>query len=154
MKPSKPPFYPHRRQLLAGLVLVSVVNKLGATMQEMTAAITAYTQGVQAQAGRVVLEVAQLVDNGNTVPVTIRVQSPMSATDHVTGIALFNERNPQTLVATFALGPRAGKAEVATRIRLATSQKLVAVARMSDGSCWFAAADVVVTLAACSEGDN
>jgi sulfur-oxidizing protein SoxY len=77
----------------------------------------------------------------------------MTATDHVTAIALFNERNPQRDVATFTLGPRAGKAVVATRIRLATSQKLVAVARLSDGTFWSQTVDVVVTLAACIEGE-
>lgn len=75
----------------------------------------------------------------------------MTAADYVAGIALFNERNPQTDVAKFTLGPRCGKAQVSTRIRLATSQKLVAVARMNDGSCWFTSVEVIVTLAACTE---
>lgn len=101
--------------------------------------------------GRVTLDVATLVDNGNTVPVAVRVVSPMSAADHVTEIAVFNERNPQRDVARFWLGPRAGRAEVATRIRLATSQQLVALARLSDGSVWAQRVDVVVTLAACIE---
>jgi sulfur-oxidizing protein SoxY len=98
--------------------------------------------------------VAQLVDNGNSVPLTVRVDSPMTATDHVTAIAIFNERNPQTEVATFTLGARAGKAEVSTRIRMATSQKLTAVARLSDGTFWSSTAGVIVTLAACIEGEG
>ena len=77
----------------------------------------------------------------------------MSAADHVQAIAIFNERNPQRDVAVFTLGPRAGKAEVATRMRLATSQRLAAVARLSDGSCWQHRVDVVVTLASCIEGE-
>ena len=72
--------------------------------------------------------------------------------DHVRRIAVFNEKNPQPHVATFHLGPRAGRAEVATRIRLADSQRVVAVAEMSDGTYWSDSADVVVTLAACLEG--
>lgn len=158
MKPSTQKINPRRRQLMRGMGLgllsVVVVNKVAATTQEMTAAINAYTQGVAARLGKVTLEVAQLIDNGNTVPVTIRVESPMSATDYVAGIALFNERNPQTDVAKFMLDPRCGKAVVSTRIRLATSQKLVAVARMNDGSCWFASVEVIVTLAACTELEN
>jgi sulfur-oxidizing protein SoxY len=75
----------------------------------------------------------------------------MTAADHVTGLALFAERNPLPEVVAFTLGPRAGKSEVSTRIRLATSQQLVAIARLSDGSYWQHAAKVIVTLAACIE---
>ena len=92
--------------------------------------------------------------NGNVLdaaaPVTISVDSPA---DKVRAIAIFTERNPQTEVAVFTLGPRAGKAEVSTRIRLATSQRLMAVARMSDGSYWSHGVDVIVALAACIEGE-
>ena len=75
----------------------------------------------------------------------------MTAADHVRRIALFNDKNPQPDVAVFHLGPRAGRAQVATRIRLATSQTIAAVAELSDGSFWSAEADVIVTLAACIE---
>jgi sulfur-oxidizing protein SoxY len=88
------------------------------------------------------------------VPITVSVDSAMTATDHVAAIAIFNEKNPQRDVARFTLGPRAGRARVSTRIRLATSQKLTAVARMSDGSYWSDTVDVVVTLAACIEGEG
>ena len=67
-------------------------------------------------------------------------------------IGIFNERNPQPQVITVQLGPRSGRAQFATRIRLATSQRILAVAEMSDGTCWSAGADVIVTLAACVEG--
>lgn len=76
----------------------------------------------------------------------------MTAADHVRAIALFTPRNPQPDVAVFHFTPRSGRARVATRMRLATSQTLVAVARLSDGSCWQSTVDVVVTLAACVEG--
>ena len=99
------------------------------------------------------LEIASLVDNGNVVPMRVRVDSPMNAGDHVTEIAVFNEKNPQRDVLRATLGPRAGKADVSTRIRLATSQKLVALARMNDGSIWSDTVDVIVVLAACIEGD-
>jgi sulfur-oxidizing protein SoxY len=143
----------HRRQLLAAGTLLALVRPAAATPQQMAAAIAAYTGNKLPQTGRVKFEIAQLIDNGNAVPVTIRVDSPLTKDDHVTGIAIFNERNPETDVVRFTLGPRAGKAEVSTRIRLATSQKLVAVAKMSDGSCWQQGVDVIVTLAACIEGE-
>jgi sulfur-oxidizing protein SoxY len=92
-----------------------------------------------------------LVENGNAVGVTLDVESPMRADDHVRRIALFNEKNPQADIAVFHLGPRAGRARVATRIRLATSQTVMAVAEMSDGSFWSSKASVIVTLAACIE---
>ncbi|WP_338768222.1 SoxY-related AACIE arm protein [Massilia sp. METH4] len=143
----------HRRQLLAAGTLLALVRPAGATPQQMAAAIATYTGNKLPQTGRVKFDIAQLIDNGNAVPVTVRVESPLTAQDHVTSIAIFNERNPETDVVRFTLGPRAGKAEVSTRIRLATSQKLVAVAKMSDGSCWQQAVDVIVTLAACIEGE-
>jgi sulfur-oxidizing protein SoxY len=121
---------------------------------ELEAAIAAFTGGAPVREGRVTLDVAQLVDNGNAVPVTVSVDSPMTAADHVVALALFNERNPQRDVFTARLGPRSGRARVSSRIRLATSQKLVAVARMRDGSCWSRTVDVIVTLAACIEGET
>jgi sulfur-oxidizing protein SoxY len=104
------------------------------------------------RAGRVRLEIAPLVENGNAVPISVKVESPMSAGDHVREIAVFTEKNPQLDVVRFQLGPVNGRAEVSTRIRLATSQHVVALARLSDGSVWQHAVEVLVTLAACIEG--
>lgn len=143
-----------RRQLLAAGVAVVVAGPVMATPEKMAAAILAFTGGAAPKPGQVALEVPSMVDNGNAVPITVRVDSAMTAADHVTAIAIFNERNPQQEVAAFTLGPRAGRAQVSTRIRLATSQKLVAVARMSDGSFWSGGADVLVTLAACIEVES
>lgn len=120
---------------------------------ELAAAVAAYTGGPMPRPGKVLLDVAQLVDNGNTVPMTVRVESAMTAADRVVAVAVFNERNPQREIAVFRFGPGAGKAVVDTRIRLATSQTLVAVATFADGSHWSHAIDVVVTLAACIEGE-
>ncbi len=149
-----PPAHRARRRLLAGGVgaaTMLLVRPLAAAPDALAAAISAFTGGVPAQGAGIALDVARLVDNGNAVPVTVAVESTMSATDRVVVIALFNERNPQREVALFEFGPRAGRAVVSTRIRLATSQRLAAVARMSDGSYLLAAADVVVALAACIE---
>ncbi len=76
---------------------------------------------------------------------------PDDGRSHVTAVAVFNEHNPQRDVARFQLGPRAGRATVSTRIRLATTQQLVAIARLNDGSWWSRRVDVIVTLAACIE---
>ena len=102
--------------------------------------------------GKVTLDVPPLIENGNTVPLTVTVDSPMTAADHVKAIHVFNEKNPQPNVVSVHLGPRAGKASISTRIRLADSQKIIAVAELSDGSFWSDEAEVVVTLAACLEG--
>ena len=145
-----------RRKALAnglGLVAAVLVRPAAATQDELTQAMNTFAAGARVQVGRVFLDVARLVDNGNAVPATVSVESPMSPSDHVTAIAIFNERNPQTEVANFQLGPHGGLAKVSTRIRLATTQKLVAMARMNDGSCWSHTIEVFVTLAACIETD-
>lgn len=144
-----------RRLLKAGAAapLLVLLRPASATPESFTAAISAFTGGARVQTGRVLFEISRLIDNGNAVPVTVRVQSPMTEGDHVTSIALFNERNPQPEVARFELSALSGRADVSTRIRLATSQKLAAVARMSDGTFWQQTVDVIVTLAACIEGE-
>ena len=115
----------------------------------LAAAIRAFTGGAVPRTGRVQLDVATLIDNGNAVPLAVAVESPMTVADHVRRIAVFNEKNPQPDVSVFTLGPRAGRASVSTRIRLATSQRLVAIAETSDGAFWQQSVDVIVTLAAC-----
>lgn len=131
----------------------AVLSPLPAWSQdELAAAVATFAAGKKIGEGKVTIDIAPLVENGNTVPVTVTVDSPMTAEQHVKTIAMFNERNPQREVAQFTLGPRAGRARVSTRIRLATSQKLVAVARLSDDSVWSQTVEVIVTLAGCVEG--
>jgi sulfur-oxidizing protein SoxY len=149
---------PSRREFLlaagaasAGLVSVLAVPAAQATPEALQEAIRKVTGGATVRPGRVALEVPPLVENGNAVPLTVSVESPMSAADHVRAIHLFTEKNPQSDVATFRLGPRAGRARVATRIRLADTQTVTAIAELSDGSFWSARVAVVVTLAACLE---
>ena len=103
------------------------------------------------QPGRVNLDVPPLVENGNTVPLTVSADSPMTEADHVKAIHIVNEKNPQPHVISVTLGRHAGKAQLATRIKLADSQRITAIAEFNDGSFWSASADVVVTLAACVE---
>jgi sulfur-oxidizing protein SoxY len=133
--------------------MLALLRPAAATPESLAEAIASFTGGAAVQSGRVAFQISRLIDNGNAVPVIVRVQSPMTAGDHVTSIVIFNERNPQPEVANFNLTPRSGKAEVSTRIRLATSQNLVALAKMSDGSFWQQTVDVIVTLAACIEGE-
>lgn len=145
-----------RRRVLGGGAALGVWVRMGpaaAATDELAAAVAGYTGGAPVQRGKVRLDIAELVDNGNVVPLTVTVDSPMTAGEHVRAIAIFNEKNPQRDVAKFTLGPRAGKASISTRIRLATSQQLVAVAQLSDGSFWSHTVNVIVTLAACIEGD-
>jgi sulfur-oxidizing protein SoxY len=136
----------NRRGLLAVLVLPATAPAAEPTLAE---ALRAWSGGALVREGGIVIEIAELVENGNAVPVTVRVEAGVG---DVAELALFNERNPQRDVLRARFGPLAGRAELSTRIRLATSQRLVAVARMRDGSVWRQQVDVLVTLAACVEG--
>jgi sulfur-oxidizing protein SoxY len=134
-----------------GAVPIVTLRPVEATPAMLASAIRNVVGEAVVRTGRVKLEVPPLVENGNTVPMTVGVQSPMTAEDHVKSIHVFNEKNPQPNIGNFYLGPQAGRAQVSTRIRLADSQKIVAIARLSDDSFWSATVDVVVTLAACTE---
>ena len=103
------------------------------------------------RAGKVAIEIPRLADNGNSVPLTITVDSPMSETDRVVAIYVYSERNPRPCIAAIELGPDIGRAQIATRIRLAGTQRIVAVAQMQDGALWGATAEVNVTESACTD---
>lgn len=137
----------------AGLIATVIVRPVSALTQSdvLKALVARYAAGGAVREGRVKFDIARLVDNGNSVPVEVTVDSPMTVQQHVVGIALFNEKNPQNDIAQFTLSPLAGRARVATRIRLATTQQLVAVAKMNDGSCWTHTVEVLVTVASCIE---
>ena len=135
----------------AGLARLSVVTPARATPATMAIAIAKVTGSARPTPGRITIDIPPLVENGNTVPMKISVESPMTEADHVSAIHVFNEKNPQPNVISVHLGPRAGKAAFATRIKLADTQQIVAIAQMSDGSFWSASADVIVTIAACLE---
>lgn len=134
-----------------GAVPLLTVRPTEATPAMLTTAIRNVVGEATVRAGRVKLEIPPLVENGNTVPMIVSVESPMTAENHVKSIHVFNEKNPQANIGNFHLGPHAGRAQVSTRIRLADSQNVVAIARMSDDTFWSAGADIVVTLAACTE---
>jgi sulfur-oxidizing protein SoxY len=107
--------------------------------------------GAQARPGRVKLDLPPLIENGNSVPLTVTVQSPMTAADHVKVIHVFTEKNPQPNIISAWLGPRAGRASVTTRVRIADTGTVTAIAQLSDGSFWSDSVQVVVTLSACLE---
>ena len=107
------------------------------------------TGGARIQPGRVKLELPVLADNGNSVSLKVSIDSAMTPADYVRSIHIYAARNPRPNVANFYLGPRAGRAQVSTRVRLGGSQRVLAVAALSDGTFWSATADVVVTLSAC-----
>jgi sulfur-oxidizing protein SoxY len=136
---------------LAGAIPIVTVRPAEATPAMLAAAIRNVVGEAPVHTGKVKLDIPPLVENGNTVPMTVSVESPMTAGDHVKSIHVFNEKNPQPNIGNFYIGPWAGRAQVSTRIRLADSQKVVAIAHLSDGSFWSVSADVVVTLAACTE---
>jgi sulfur-oxidizing protein SoxY len=138
-----------RRAFLLTVIALPAFSR--ADPKEAQEAITKTIGNAKVDKGKVTLELPQLVENGNAVSMSVRVDSPMSEKDYVKAIHVFTEKNPQPYVATFHLGPRAGRALVATRIRLADSQTVTAIAEMSDGSFWSQQVDVIVTLAACTE---
>ncbi len=142
-----------RRDFLAGAAVLTLVPFAAAraTPEAMAVAIQEVVKGATIRDGKVTLDLPPLVENGNTVPMTVTVESPMTEADHVRAIHVFNEKNPQPHVLDARLGPPNGKAFLATRIKLADAQKVVAIAEMSDGTFWRASAEVIVTLAACIE---
>jgi sulfur-oxidizing protein SoxY len=145
-----------RRAFLAGAVAVTatvVIVPFGAhaTPEALAAAIKEVIGDAPLREGKVTLDVPPLVENGNTVPLTVSVASPMTAVDHVKTIHVFNEKNPQPHVFSASLSPANGRAVIATRIKLADAQKVVAIAETSKGEFWTAHAEVIVTIAACIE---
>lgn len=144
--------WPRRRVLQAGAAAMCAAllpMRAHAEVADTEAAIAALFGTRAINEGRVSVTLPPISENGFSVPVVVAVDSPMTDADHVVRIAVFTEKNPMPDVARFELGPRAGIARVETRIRLAASQNIRAVAEMSDGTLWTGHAFTVVTLAAC-----
>lgn len=140
-----------RRNFLIAAAGLTVVTGAHATPESMREAMRKLTGGAPVRQGRVKLDLPSLVDNGNAVALGVTVESPMTPLDHVKSIHLFNEKNPLPGVLSAYLGPRSGRAELRTRVRLADSQTVTAIAQLSDGSFWSDSVQVSVTLAACAE---
>jgi sulfur-oxidizing protein SoxY len=135
-----------------GIWLPLATGPASATPASMRAAIRRVVGEAPVTKGRLKIDLPPLIENGNAVSLTVAVESPMTVEDHVKAIHVFTEKNPQPNVISVQLGPRAGRATFSSRIRLADSQKVIAIAQMSDGSFWSDEIEVIVTLAACLEG--
>ncbi|MBC8049755.1 MAG: sulfur oxidation protein SoxY [Chitinophagales bacterium] len=122
------------------------------TPEEREAAIREATRGTAVTPGRVTLGIPQVAENGLSVFTTVTVESQMTEADHVRAIHLISEKNPLPRVVSFHLGPRAGRAKVSTNIRLANSQRVLAIAEMSDGTFWSDEKSVIVSIGACIDG--
>ncbi len=143
-----------RRQILeggAGLAGLALCGSASAT-PAADAAIEAITKGAAVTHGRVTLDIPAIAENGLSVFTTVVAESPMTEADHVKAIHLVSEKNPVARIASFYFTPAMGKAKVSTNIRLSNSQKVTAVAVMSDGSLWWDEKSIVVTIAACIDG--
>jgi len=143
----------NRRTFIAAMGTMTIVPwwNARATPAEAAETVKKIIGSAQPRNGRVVLDISPLVENGNLVPMSVSVESPMTSSDYVKAIHVIAEGNPLPNIVSFYLGARAGRAQVSTRIRLLTSQRLWAIAEMSDGSFWQGSAETLVTLAACTE---
>jgi sulfur-oxidizing protein SoxY len=145
---------PTRRGMLAlaaGGVAISLLPRpASAQLAAPTQAAIDRIRGSRTlQEGRVTLRLPPIAENGNTVPLTVSVESPMTAADHVKAIHIFADKNPTPDVASFHLTPAMGRASADTRIRLGQTQDVVAIAEMSDGTLFMARAEVKVTIGGC-----
>jgi sulfur-oxidizing protein SoxY len=144
-----------RRFLAAGAAAIAAGALPAAAQQRFQPAqdiaplVHKLTGGRSAEPGGIEVELPQVAENGNSVPLRIRVASPMTPQDHVSALHVIAERNPRPLVASFHFGPHSGKVDIATRVRLAGTQKMTVLAALSDGGFRIAEAEVLVTSAAC-----
>jgi sulfur-oxidizing protein SoxY len=111
--------------------------------------IAKFTRGKAAEAGKIAIELPEIAENGNTVPLSITIDAPMSADNYVSDILVVSEGNPRPGVALFQLSPMSGKAQVSTRIRLAATQNIVVVAKTSGGQYFTGQKLVKVTIGGC-----
>jgi sulfur-oxidizing protein SoxY len=145
----------NRRQALAVGAGALAAATLGMSASPASAAnnaqdlIKAFTGGKQPAEGKVKLDLPEIAENGNTVPMTVSVDSPMTEQSHVTDVLVLADGNPNAGVATFHFSPASGVAEANTRIRLATSQNIIAVAKMNDGTFHIGSKPVKVTIGGC-----
>ena len=130
---------------------VSAKGQPNAHVSTLDPLVRSFTNGKDVLPGKVKLLLPKIADNGHSVPMTVKVESPMTAQDHVRSVHLISEKNPVRDMASFYFGPRLARAEFVTRLRLNGSQKVVAIAQLSDGSFWSDAVQIEVREAACTE---
>ena len=143
----------NRRQTLAlgaGAIGAAVLGPLPALAKnDADEAIKKFSRGKAPVQGKVKLDLPEIAENGNTVPMTVTVDSPMTEQSHVTEVLIVANENPRSGVATFYFSPASGVAEANTRIRLAATQNVIAVAKMNDGSVFMTSKQVKVTIGGC-----
>lgn len=144
-----------RRQALAlgsGAVVtltIGNVSPLFATPAEADAEIAKFTGGKAMDKGKISIDLPEIAENGNTVPLQVTVESPMTDTDYISDILVVADGNPRPGIATFHLTPLSGKATAATRIRLQTTENIIVVAKTSDGKFLTDRKQVKVTIGGC-----
>ena len=143
----------NRRQTLAlgaGAFGVAVLGPTAALAKnDAEEAIKKFTGGKTPVQGKVKLDLPEIAENGNTVPMTVTVDSPMTEASHVTDVLIVADENPRSGVVVFHFSPASGVAEANTRIRLTATQDVIAVAKMNDGSVFMATKQVKVTIGGC-----
>ncbi len=160
-----PPSTTKRRRVLKGIaggvllpaatgVFAQVPTVVRPPLEELVPVLKQITSGAVVREARVKLAIPFLAENGHLVPLTVTVDSPMTAADHVRTLYLLSEKNPRPVIAKIGMSPASGRAALTTRIRLSGAQHVVALAHMSDGSFWAAAADVIVTETACLDASD
>lgn len=145
-----------RRDVLRGAAALAAIGTVGltlrpahATPEQAAEVMGKLIGGKTPKEGRITLTMPQIAENGNTVPLTVAVESPMTEKDYVKTVHILADGNPEPTVATFGFTPQAGKAEISTRMRMAKTQNIWAVAEMSDGSAWMTKTEVKVTIGGC-----
>jgi len=146
-----------RRKLLGGTLSVATVGLFGgmsnafATPEEVAAALKEFTGDAEVGTGKITLTTPEIAENGNSVPISVSVDSPMTDDDYVESVIIYAEGNPLPDVVTFNFSPASGEASAKTRMRLAKTQNVVAVAKMSNGSVFSDTRNVKVTIGGCGE---
>ncbi len=133
----------------AALTLIGWGESASAAAKEAAEQIAKFTGGKTAEQGKVSIELPEIAENGNTVPLSVSVDAPMTADNYVSEILVVADGNPNPGVATFQFSPLAGKAEASTRIRLATTQNIIAIAKTSKGEFFTNQKLVKVTIGGC-----
>jgi sulfur-oxidizing protein SoxY len=152
-KPMKPNSLHRRRVLVAGIAALPLLPGVALAEDEPeVAAFKAFVGSRKVQSTRLVLDIPRIADNGNVVPVKISMPGPFAPGAEVKSIHLFSEKNPVPQMAVFSFPMPVARVEVESRVRLAGTQRVAAVATMADGSLYAATADVVVTVSACIDG--
>ncbi len=142
-----------RRFIEIGLLALpfSAKGQPNAHVSTIDPLVRSFTGGKDVMPGKVTLALPKIAENGHSVPMTVKVDSPMTPKDHVRAVHLISEKNPVRDMASFYFGPRLARAEFTSRLRLNGSQRVVAIAELSDGSFWSAAVQIEVREAACTE---